>query len=317
MQASLVLATNPDHTRFFVPVAINGVAKLMLLDTGGAVSELTPEVVQELNLPRHDVGFKIVDVSGNSSRQVALATSFDMDTLQGSNVEFMIGTFQGMFGKETKIAGILAPNVLYFYDVDIDFGTAKLNLMSQDHCEGKVIYWRPSAVAVVPMRVARSHHIVVPVTLDGHQYNALLDTGASDSSLNLTDAEGDFGLKVGGPDMKPVGQLHDKAGSSIYQHTFKSLSFGGISVSNPTMEIVPDLTKGIEARAPPTGTRIPDNDEAQGLPDMLLGMDVLRHLHLYIAYKEQKLYITPSDAPPPAPADAPPAPSPAGPTAGH
>jgi hypothetical protein len=28
--------------------------------------------------------------------------------------------------------------------------------------------------------------------------------------------------------------------------------------------------------------------------DMTLGMDVLRHLHVYIATKERKLYITPA-----------------------
>jgi hypothetical protein len=33
---------------------------------------------------------------------------------------------------------------------------------------------------------------------------------------------------------------------------------------------------------------------------MILGMDILHHLHLYIAYKEKKLYITPASAPAPA-----------------
>ena len=29
---------------------------------------------------------------------------------------------------------------------------------------------------------------------------------------------------------------------------------------------------------------------------MLIGMNVLRHFHLYIAYKEERLYITPAGA---------------------
>jgi hypothetical protein len=33
---------------------------------------------------------------------------------------------------------------------------------------------------------------------------------------------------------------------------------------------------------------------------MLIGMNVLRHLHIYVAYKEQKIYITPAGAPAPA-----------------
>jgi hypothetical protein len=34
---------------------------------------------------------------------------------------------------------------------------------------------------------------------------------------------------------------------------------------------------------------------------MLIGMDILRHLHLYIAYREQKLYVTLASAPASAP----------------
>jgi hypothetical protein len=30
---------------------------------------------------------------------------------------------------------------------------------------------------------------------------------------------------------------------------------------------------------------------------MLIGMNILRHLHIYIAYKEHKLYITPAGTP--------------------
>ena len=36
---------------------------------------------------------------------------------------------------------------------------------------------------------------------------------------------------------------------------------------------------------------------------MLIGMNVLRHLHIYIAYKEQKIYITPAGAPAAQPSD--------------
>lgn len=34
------------------------------------------------------------------------------------------------------------------------------------------------------------------------------------------------------------------------------------------------------------------------LPELSLGMDVLKHLHLYIAFGEQALYVAPADAVP-------------------
>jgi hypothetical protein len=73
-------------------------------------------------------------------------------------------------------------------------------------------------------------------------------------------------------------------------------------------------------RAARTGTRLGGGDESEGVTDMILGLNELRHLHLYIAYKEQKLYISPAAAPQVAAtataASAPPAAS-ATPTAAH
>jgi hypothetical protein len=41
-------------------------------------------------------------------------------------------------------------------------------------------------------------------------------------------------------------------------------------------------------------TRIPDKNLEIALPQVIIGMNVLRKLHIYIAYKEQKLYVTPA-----------------------
>jgi hypothetical protein len=36
-------------------------------------------------------------------------------------------------------------------------------------------------------------------------------------------------------------------------------------------------------------------EETVGLPDLILGMNVLSQMHVYIAYRERKLYITAAD----------------------
>jgi hypothetical protein len=46
-------------------------------------------------------------------------------------------------------------------------------------------------------------------------------------------------------------------------------------------------------------TRIKDPHRETGLADITLGMNILHRFHLYIAYKEKKLYITPATAPVP------------------
>jgi hypothetical protein len=292
--ASVDLASSPDERAVFVPVMLQDQKKLLLLDTGGMIGELTPATVSALGLESHKTsGVRLYDVKGNFVDHETVVPNFAIGTLTGHNVDFMVGP-DDLFKGNDEIAGILGPGILRYYDVAMDFAGKKLVLLSQDHCEGKVIYWRADAVAVVPMQVTRVNgHIVVPVTLDGHALDAIIDTGASTSTLNQTVAEGDFKLndKTG---MTAIGRMGDRAGSLVYRHTFTSLSFEGLAVANPVLDIVPDLQGSQMERPPPIGTRIPDRSIEQKMPDLLIGMDILRHLHVYIAYREQKLYLTPA-----------------------
>jgi hypothetical protein len=294
--ASVDLMMAADDRAAFVPVTLEDKNRYMLLDTGGMMSFITPVAVAELGLESvKNPRLRFYDVKGNYVDHSSIVPDFAIGDLKGHNVEFVVVPAD-MFADHKEIAGILGPGILRFYDVALDFANRKLTLLSQDHCDGKVIYWKADAVVAIPMEVARaSGHIVVPVFLDGHKLNAMIDTGATNSVLNLITAESDFGLSPkSGPGMAIVGALGDRGSSIIYRHTFKSLSFEGIAVANPVVDIIPDLEHGQIERPPPTGTRINDPGAEQGLPDMMIGMDILRHLHLYIAYKEQKLYITPA-----------------------
>jgi hypothetical protein len=114
-------------------------------------------------------------------------------------------------------------------------------------------------------------------------------------------AELAYGLKPGSSDMPAAGNGADKSAIQVYIHRFKSLSLEGIAIANPAMHIIPDLmrTKMMDPHDSLEGdTRIKSDANPVGLDQMILGMDILHRLHLYIAYKEQKLYITPAALPP-------------------
>ena len=71
--------------------------------------------------------------------------------------------------------GILGSEMLR--NVDFDFAGNKLNLVSPDHCAGNVVYWQAPTVAVVPMTLNTTGHIMFRMELDGRRVNAMLDTG--------------------------------------------------------------------------------------------------------------------------------------------
>jgi hypothetical protein len=83
----------------------------------------------------------------------------------------------------------------------------------------------------------------------------------------------------------------------MWRHVFKALDFEGISVRNPEFSVIPDLISEPMAQPAAVGTLIPPTAEGLKMP-ILVGFNVLRRLHVYIAYKEQKVYITPASAPP-------------------
>jgi hypothetical protein len=306
MVASATMAYD-DGGRPYIPVTLASTQKYMLVDSGGALSEIGQKTVDELHLPVVNTMVEQYGVNGQHSHKAAEVTPFKIGNLVADHMQLMIDPDGDAYGGD--MAGVIGPALLRYYDADFDFGANKFNLMMQDHCAGKVIYWPAAAVAVIPMRVAKKvGHIIVPVTLDGVKLNALIDTGSTNTFLNSMVAESDFKLKLNSPDAPDVGSVGGSANQRIYRHTFHSLDLEGIAVGNLKVDIFADVNRGVLSSPPKLGSRLSDTDEAASLEDITIGMDVLKHLHLYIAYKEQVLYVTPAQ---PAPASAVSQPAPA------
>jgi predicted aspartyl protease len=283
-----------DDGRIYVPVKLNDAKKSMLLDTGGFWSELTKQTADELRLPTRHIRYELVGVGGDTT-SVTTRASFLLGNLRADATDFMVIPDATGFATDiSDVAGLLAPNLFHSYDLDIDFSAMKLSLYSQQHCDGKAVRW-PGGMAVLPMQLDSSDHIQIPVQLDGQSLTAILDTGATRSVLDVELAKNAFGLTAGDADTPEVGRLMRSPQSKTYAHHFKSLELGGIAVADPEVRLIPDLMRnklkdpraGIEG-----GSRLSASIEKPGFGNMILGMNVIRQWHIYIAYKEQKLYLT-------------------------
>jgi hypothetical protein len=116
-------------------------------------------------------------------------------------------------------------------------------------------------------------HIEIPIQVDGHTLTAEFDTGSSQSVMSLEVAHRLFDLDEKSPDMKAV----SNSAPYVYRYPFKMLKFGDVTVSNPDILLIP-------------------NNVSQTRGKFILGMGILRQLHLYIAYGERKLYATAATA---------------------
>lgn len=296
--ASVDLRLEDESLTPLLPVTLSGHPTYMLLDTGSVFSMISAKAADALSLTRKRSNVEIFDVARDSSRDY-VTTPLTLGRLTTDHFDLVVEPESMRIGRSPLDEGIIGPDILSRFDVDIDFGTGKLNFISPDHCEGKVVYWPASVVAVVPMTLFESGHVAIPVKLDGRIQYALVDTGASGSTLTNDIAESQYDLKLGSEDAPAEGALQGHTSQTIYRHVFKTLEFEGVTVTNPRIEIIPEPTRSVveEAAIPRVGTHITSATRDETKIHMLIGMNVLRHLHLYIAYKERNLYITPAGTP--------------------
>ena len=281
------LQATDQGRRDLIPVSINGTEELFVFDTGAPITSVSRSVADELKLPTRQGDFTLYDMAGHISRDEAAVKEFAFGRAR------LDDTFLPALNDLGSANGLFGVDFLKAYDADLDFGSDTLRVFSPDHCEGGVLYWQAPATGVVPIRV-ENNQIIVSVTLDGHELNAILDTGASRTDMRQDIARDVFGLTLGAPGVEEVSALSSAPGYKVYAHTFGSLSFGDIQVNNPRMTLMPDLMGRNEERQQLVGSRAHTERDLIKMPELIIGMSILRKLHVYMAFKEGRLYVSPA-----------------------
>lgn len=269
LQLAATLSMQADVAgRPLIPVSVEGREQLFVVDTGGVDTMLTHATAAALRLASGPMRpGRFVFVNGDTSPATARANSFRIGQLPLGRFDFLVTpssmTLPGA-------AGALGPDIMRRYDVELDFAAGRFNLFSQNHCEGGVVYWTRRPAAVTTFALDDNGHMTAVAMLDGKLVDLVIDTGAVATSMTLEDAKSEFGLQPSSPGMQSVDD-------AVYAYRFGALNLEGIEVRQPTVVIRPDRT-GLRA----AGLR----------PEVILGISELRKLHLYIAYREKKLYIT-------------------------
>jgi predicted aspartyl protease len=257
----------------YVPITISGQSLNLLIDTGGIFTMLTDQSVQKLGLKRlNTFGSGETMFGGKKIEYYVETNDVNLGGLRADHMPMQVIP-DGILPDE--IGGTLAPNILRHYDVDFDFANAKVNLFAQDHCDGKVVYWTAAPAAQIRIGIDRDGHIDVPVEVDGKQIKAAIDTGSSRSVLSLELAKQLFDIDANDPKLTP-----EKGRPRVQHYPFATLTLQGITVRNPDIELISEADSHL-------------SDEG---PKLILGMGILRQMHLYIAYKEKKLYVTAASA---------------------
>jgi hypothetical protein len=183
--------------------------------------------------------------------------------------------------------GILSAGFFEKYDIDLNFPAHRFNMFAPDHCKGQVLYWRAPAVAKLPFRY-KNGQITVRVTVDGREMDAVIDTGLPRSELQFDDYDSFFYLSA-----RSFGVMREDDGQNAYNYT--GLSFGnGVVIHNPHIVLTHSaaaLARGTVS-GPQTGTLLRNSDDTAMEPALTIGTDLLKSLHIYIAFNERMVYVT-------------------------
>lgn len=275
--ASLDARTERDG-RISVPVTIENHPANLVVDIGAAFSTLDKSFAKSVGLTPKDMhGGTVILGGGIRLGHFVTADSFKIGPLSSKKITFVSAPSEVLVAESM---GMLGTDIMANYDIDIDFANEKLGLFSQDHCAGKVVYWTTGAVGQVPISLNKNRHIIVPVTIDGKQVTAMVDSGAARSFMNFKAAKEILGIDEQNPALKSLGQRHMNGIAEVaaYRYPFTSLTFQDVEVQNPDIEIIKYA------------------DAVHQEADLVIGVSILRQLHVYIAYGEKVLYVTPAEA---------------------
>jgi predicted aspartyl protease len=266
-------------------VTINDQPARLLVDTGAGASMLDPGFAARLGLPMADTGTTGYGLTGRGLTGVTKVATLKLGNAVSRDASFGLAHL-GSDGQNGAPVGLFAADYLSNYDVEIDPAGGKLNLFSQDHCRGEVVYWAKEFFRV-PVVLTQDRRLDVELELDGKSLHGLVDTGAGATALRLAVARRMFDIDPAAEGLKHGAAIGvDATKVDAFQHVFDSLAFGGITLRNTPVQILDmDVGRGTKV----TGSHIAG---LGGQEDVIIGMSLLRKLHVFIAYEEPALYFT-------------------------
>lgn len=273
----------PKRGPALVPVSIGGETMRFVLGTASAQSAISAAAAERLKLTTRASSLAIINTRGNTSNTVAIARDVRLGGIHYDSMQLRVRIEDP---SPAAPQGMIGADLMRNYDIDLDFGNRKMNVIKPEHCADSVVYWPTRRLARLPMRVNDDNYIVFKVMLDGHEIEATIDTAMARTVLTKPMAAEAFGIDENSPGVTQIG------GERLLRR-FSSLSVEGLEVKNPNIVIVPDATAHMRTRG--NGKM----SAARGLhqpPPLRLGMSTLRQLHVYIDYKNLTIYFTPAQA---------------------
>jgi clan AA aspartic protease (TIGR02281 family) len=278
-----------ERNQLIVDGAINGQKIGIMLDTGATRSLILRSATERLGLTRREVrGYRMFGVGGETKVEAANVDEFKIGQITRKNWRVLVAGERD-FGQD--IAFLLGEDFLSQVDVEFDLAHRAVRIFQPEDCDGlSLAYWATEANSEVDIEAIydAQPQIVLTIQINGQPVRAQLDSGASTSVLNKSDAAR-LGVTPETPGVVVVGSGGGLGARSVdsWNGPFESVVIGNETIKDTNIRFA-DLWRG--ATYTPIGSHVPQKVESTA--SMLLGADFLRAHRVLVAHSQRKLYFT-------------------------
>lgn len=278
-----------------VPMTIGDSQVRMMLNIQSGISVIWDTAVQQRGLKTRSLTNKEVYFGKSHITQYTEIPSLSVGQLKINDALFLIADARTSWDSRSDpvpIVGAIGMNFFSRLDFEVDFKNHQLNLYSQEHCPDSAVYWADTYTSV-PLHRGRLGNAYFPMELDGQKIQATFATGHSHTSLTTDVTKRLYGWDEHSEGVETTQEPDAQARSS---YRAMAIITPGLELRNTRVQLITP-TRPCKLTIP-TGSRIPAQyTDCLGREAPLnLGMDVIKHLHLYFATKENVVYMTDVDA---------------------
>ncbi|BCI66873.1 retropepsin-like aspartic protease [Acetobacter aceti] len=258
------------------PVTVAGRTVSFIVDTGSEGSLISPWFARFMKLPEDPNALTHVSGTGGSGGVVpnVIIPSLQVGSTGFGPVSMPLGFLPSRPNITPPVEGLLGGDVLAQDVLEIDAPHGRVAMWNAPGCKTDACSVEPPSLPGVEWQSLeaekRGHRIVLHVQLDGHELTALLDSGARSRILSRRTAEA-MGLTEEQLATDPGGTTAGVDGKeSVYRwHKFHSLTIGQETEHNPVLTVSPVSEQSV---------------------DMLLGSDWFAAHHVWIFYRQGRIF---------------------------
>lgn len=254
-----------------VTVRVNGSPANLLFDTGAERTVLTAAAAKRLGVELHyEYARQMRSLDSAVASGDAKLRSLDFGSTAFRDVRILVGSVSlpNLAGK--PLDGLLGADFFTSFEVDLDLEHRRVTLFEPAPCPIEAPVWS-TPYATIKANLSLHERLFFPVALDGHEIDALIDTGAQ---LTALDAEAAAASGVTGAELArdPVADLRGAAAEMVQAraHRFPQLLIDGETLRDQVIVV----------------TRLGLQDA-----DLVLGGDFLRWQRVWLSYPSHQIFL--------------------------